>query len=184
MSLAYSIRPEAPGDEQTIHDLVKRAFAGTAPVPVFVPPAPPVVSQATGSPAAGPPPAPRAPAPLPPPPPPPPTAARPIVVAPSPTVLLISSSPVSCAGACDGTATVGITGGVAPYVIVWAPPPGGGQDTPLATGLCAGVYTVTVTDVNTGCSATDDILVSSYTWTVDTFEVCGDSVHTSTFKIR
>ena len=27
MSLAYSIRPEAPGDEQTIHDLVKRAFA-------------------------------------------------------------------------------------------------------------------------------------------------------------
>ena len=27
MSLAYSIRPEAPGDERAIHDLVKRAFA-------------------------------------------------------------------------------------------------------------------------------------------------------------
>ena len=27
MSLAYSIRPEAPGDERPIHDLVKRAFA-------------------------------------------------------------------------------------------------------------------------------------------------------------
>ena len=27
MSLAYSIRPETPGDERPIHDLVKRAFA-------------------------------------------------------------------------------------------------------------------------------------------------------------
>lgn len=80
------------------------------------------------------------------------------VVAPSPTVLLISSSPVTCTGACDGTATVGISGGVAPYVIVWQPPPGGGQGTPLATGLCAGVYTVTVTD-DGGCDTTAQVLI-------------------------
>jgi len=80
------------------------------------------------------------------------------VVAPPPTVLLISSSPVTCAGACDGTATVGINGGVAPYVIVWDPPPGGGQGTPLATGLCAGVYTVTVSDAG-GCDTTASVLI-------------------------
>lgn len=80
------------------------------------------------------------------------------VIAPPPTTLLISSSPVTCAGGCDGTATVGINGGVAPYAIVWDPPPGGGQGTPLATGLCAGVYTVTVTDVG-GCDTTASVLI-------------------------
>ncbi|MEO8587785.1 MAG: gliding motility-associated C-terminal domain-containing protein [Flavobacteriales bacterium] len=81
------------------------------------------------------------------------------VIAPAPTVLLISSSPVTCAGACDGTAAVGISGGIAPYVIVWDPPPGGGQGTPLATGLCAGVYTVTVSDAG-GCDTTASVLIT------------------------
>lgn len=49
-----------------------------------------------------------------------------------------------CAGDCNGTATINVTGGSAPYTIQWstAPP----QTTPTAVGLCPGSYDVTVTD--------------------------------------
>jgi len=70
----------------------------------------------------------------------------------------LSSTAVSCAGACDGTATVGPTGGVEPYIFLWEPEPGGGQDTPQATGLCAGVYTVLIADA-LGCDTTVSVLV-------------------------
>lgn len=81
------------------------------------------------------------------------------VVAPPPTTLLISSSPVTCAGDCDGTATVGVSGGIPPYVFTWSPPPGGGQGTPLATGLCAGIYTVLISD-GVGCDTTAQVLIT------------------------
>ncbi len=81
------------------------------------------------------------------------------VVAPAPTDLLISSTPVSCAGECDGTATVGVSGGVPPYTWTWSPEPGGGQGTPLATGLCAGVYTVLISD-DGGCDTTAQLLIT------------------------
>lgn len=77
-----------------------------------------------------------------------------------------SSTPVTCADACDGTATVGPTGGVAPYTYDWSPAPGGGQGTPQATGLCAGVVTVTITDAN-NCSIDHDVLISGPTPIVD-----------------
>lgn len=80
------------------------------------------------------------------------------VVAPAPTNLLISSTPASCAGACDGTATVGVSGGIPPYTWTWSPPPGGGQGTPLATGLCAGVYTVLISDGGS-CDTTAQVLI-------------------------
>jgi hypothetical protein len=48
-----------------------------------------------------------------------------------------------CGSACTGTATVVPNGGVPPYTISWSPT-GGNSET--ATGLCAGEYTVTVTD--------------------------------------
>jgi gliding motility-associated-like protein len=77
-----------------------------------------------------------------------------------PTVLqtAISSSPVSCAGLCDGTATVGVTAGTPPYAFNWSPAPGGGQGTPFATGLCAGVYTIDIADGN-GCVTTVSVLI-------------------------
>lgn len=39
-------------------------------------------------------------------------------------------------------------GGVAPYTYVWSPAPPVGQGTNMATGLMAGTYTITVTDMN------------------------------------
>ncbi|MCD6067979.1 MAG: Fibronectin type domain protein [Bacteroidetes bacterium] len=62
-----------------------------------------------------------------------------------------SSTDALCFGATDGTASNGASGGVAPYTYLWAP---SGQTTATATGLGAGVYTVTITDMN-GCVITD-----------------------------
>lgn len=54
-----------------------------------------------------------------------------------------------CTGASNGTATVAVTGGTAPYSYQWS----GGQMTPVVTNLAAGVHSVTVTD-NNGCQVT------------------------------
>lgn len=47
---------------------------------------------------------------------------------------------------CDGTATINVTGGNAPYNFVWNDSEM--QMTQTATGLCAGIYQVTVIDAN------------------------------------
>ncbi len=70
----------------------------------------------------------------------------------------ITSVPETCTGSCDGTATVGPQGGVAPYTYVWTPDPGAGQGTPQATGLCAGVYEVLIADAS-GCDTTAQVLI-------------------------
>ena len=80
------------------------------------------------------------------------------VVAPPAISTAISSSPVTCAGACDGTATVGIAGGVPPFTFVWDPAPATGQGTPFATGLCAGVYSIAIAD-GQGCDTTVSVLI-------------------------
>lgn len=65
----------------------------------------------------------------------------------------ISSTAVSCSGVDNGTATVMVSGGTPGYTYTWD----SGQNSPLGqtsatvTGLAAGVYNVTVEDVN-GCS--------------------------------
>ncbi|GAB4248440.1 MAG: hypothetical protein Kow0079_00520 [Vicingaceae bacterium] len=66
-----------------------------------------------------------------------------ILMDPPPIILTMDSVNMSCFGVCDGQATVQIAGGISPYNVVWAP---GGQTTTTITGLCAGTYTVTVTD--------------------------------------
>ena len=43
---------------------------------------------------------------------------------------------------CNGTASVSVSGGVPPYTYLWS----NGQETPGLTGLCNGIYNVTVTD--------------------------------------
>src|SRR5574337_102716 len=66
-----------------------------------------------------------------------------------PAALNISMSSTSCStnGGSDGTATVSVTGGTAPYTYAWS---NGGTTTTIA-GLSYGVYSVIVTDAN-GCS--------------------------------
>ena len=56
-----------------------------------------------------------------------------------------SQTNVTCYGSSDGSATVSISGGTAPYTYSWSP---NGGTAPTATGLAAGTYTVTVTDAN------------------------------------
>jgi gliding motility-associated-like protein len=68
-----------------------------------------------------------------------------------------SALPASCNGGCNGTATVSITGGSAPYTVLWNDP--SAQTTNTATALCAGEYSVTVTDAN-GCVTVRQVTVS------------------------
>ncbi|MBI3500949.1 MAG: T9SS type A sorting domain-containing protein [Bacteroidetes bacterium] len=59
----------------------------------------------------------------------------------------VSSTNVTCNSACDGTASATGSGGTPPYTFAWAP---GGETTSAVTGLCAGSYTVTISDAG-GC---------------------------------
>ncbi|HRE73537.1 MAG TPA: gliding motility-associated C-terminal domain-containing protein [Flavobacteriales bacterium] len=70
------------------------------------------------------------------------------------TMVVASSSTTTSCGICDGTTTVNIIGGTAPYSVVWmnattmTPT---GQTGITATGVCAGNYFAIITDAN-GCS--------------------------------
>jgi len=71
----------------------------------------------------------------------------------------MSETPDDC-GQCNGTATAAVSGGSGTYTYTWSPAPGGGQGTATATGLCAGNYTVTISDG--GCNnSTNPITVTS-----------------------
>ena len=71
-------------------------------------------------------------------------------------IITTASTDVLCNGDCNGTGTVTIIGGTPPYTILWDDP--NGQDTETATGLCAGVYSVTVTDAN-GCVSVGQVTI-------------------------
>jgi len=70
------------------------------------------------------------------------------------TTISLSSTGESCPGACDGTALVVATGS-SPFSYLWST----GDVTDVIQNLCAGVYTVTVTD-SIGCVIVDSITVS------------------------
>lgn len=74
-----------------------------------------------------------------------------LITEPAPLSFVMSSTPVDCFGDCDGTATATVIGGVSPYFYQWNVATGN-QITSTATNLCAGIYDVTITDVN-GCPA-------------------------------
>jgi len=67
------------------------------------------------------------------------------------TSAIISLTDASCAGSCDGSATIVVADGTLPYTYSWAP---SGDTTDVANGLCAGLNNVAVTDGN-GCQITD-----------------------------
>ncbi|MCC7301592.1 MAG: gliding motility-associated C-terminal domain-containing protein [Bacteroidia bacterium] len=70
--------------------------------------------------------------------------------------LTMTSTPTTCYGDCDGTATVTANGGTPPYTYLWSP---GGQTTSTATGLCQGTYTVQVTD-QPGCISFNTVTIN------------------------
>ncbi len=90
---------------------------------------------------------------------------------------ITTQTDVSCFGGNNGKATAHSgTGGTAPYVYSWSPSGGNGL---TATGLSAGVYTVTVQD-NNGCTTTAAATITqpaaavSLTTSVDNILCYGD----------
>lgn len=68
----------------------------------------------------------------------------------------VSSQNTNCPGTCTGQASVAPSGGTSPYSFAWS----GGGNTASQTGLCAGTYSVTITD-NAGCTVTKQVTISS-----------------------
>ncbi|TND03914.1 MAG: hypothetical protein FD123_3873, partial [Bacteroidetes bacterium] len=66
---------------------------------------------------------------------------------PALTASISSQVNVTCNGACNGSVALIVTGGTPAYTYLWSP---GGQTTSSISGLCAGVYSCTITDAN-GC---------------------------------
>jgi gliding motility-associated-like protein len=66
--------------------------------------------------------------------------------------VISNSTPVSCFGGSDGTATVSVSGGTANYTYNWLPT--GTSSAATATGLALGTYTVEVTDANSCTTST------------------------------
>lgn len=78
-----------------------------------------------------------------------------IVLCSSEIEVTIAGNQVSCFGECDATLEVIITGGIAPYEIEWSD----GSNELVRENVCAGQYTVTVTDAS-GISKTESYTVS------------------------
>jgi gliding motility-associated-like protein len=71
--------------------------------------------------------------------------------------IVVSGEDVHCYGGRTGSVTAIVTGGTAPFSYSWNTVPE--QMTSTATGLPAGTYTVTVTDVN-GCISSNSVIIS------------------------
>ena len=79
----------------------------------------------------------------------------------TPPSIYPSSTNTNC-GNCDGTATVNVSVGTSPYTYNW----NNGQTIATITGLCAGNYSVTVTDAN-GCTDVTATTINSSTFTIN-----------------
>lgn len=75
---------------------------------------------------------------------------------PSPLVLTVNSSGVSCYGDADGTATAVITGGTPGYTYLWST----GSTSSTINNQPAGSYSVTVTD-SKGCTVSSTVTIES-----------------------
>jgi len=67
-----------------------------------------------------------------------------VLTEPSPVDILLESLPVPCDGICKGIINCSLSGGTPPYQYVWS----NGANTLSQTDLCAGNYTISVTDSN------------------------------------
>lgn len=76
------------------------------------------------------------------------------------TVSFNNINQVSCNSFCNGSAHAVVTGGTGPFVYSWSP---SGGTSATASGLCAGSYTVTVTDQSDLSTATNAITITQPT---------------------
>ena len=88
-----------------------------------------------------------------------------------PSIDNVAVTQPSCAGACDGSVTLTVTGGTAPYTYAWTDNLGNANGTNSATlsGQCAGVYNVEVTDAAGGTTAlySEDFNSGAGGWTLN-----------------
>ncbi len=91
----------------------------------------------------------------------------------SPFNVSISSTNASCSS--TGSATVSATGAISPYTYTWSPSGGNGT---VATGLSAGLYSVSVTSSN-GCLLIQTVSItssSSTSVTINTPTICSGNL--------
>ncbi|MBI2269580.1 MAG: gliding motility-associated C-terminal domain-containing protein [Bacteroidetes bacterium] len=81
-----------------------------------------------------------------------------IISQPGPVLLTVAGSPVKCFNSCEGQAVVTPANGVLPYSFAWS----NGGNTASISNLCAGGYTIIVTDAN-GCPASTNITITQPT---------------------
>ena len=74
-----------------------------------------------------------------------------------PVIDSIQSKGLSCAGICNGSATVYVSKGLPGYTYLWSNP--GAAVTAQVTGLCASVYTIQVTDAQS-CFVSSTVTIS------------------------
>lgn len=75
------------------------------------------------------------------------SASKSVVISQKPAINSVQIvTATSCNGVCDGTDSVAVTGGQPPYTFLWNT----GATTQAVSGLCPGIYTVTITDA-LGC---------------------------------
>jgi uncharacterized repeat protein (TIGR01451 family) len=67
-------------------------------------------------------------------------------------VLAFNGIPETCSGSCNGLAMVYVSGGVGPFTYSWTGYPGATSN--VLPGVCPGMYSVTVTDLNDMSTAT------------------------------
>ncbi|MBL4735382.1 MAG: SprB repeat-containing protein, partial [Flavobacteriales bacterium] len=70
------------------------------------------------------------------------------ITEPAPLSVVKSNTEPTCFGDCDGSATLTVNGGTAPFMYLWDDP--SAQTNALASGLCDGTYQAIYTDAN-GC---------------------------------
>jgi gliding motility-associated-like protein len=74
----------------------------------------------------------------------------------APLAATVAPTPINCAGNCTGSATVtAVSGGDGVYTYLWS----NGNTTPNVSGLCAGVYSVTISNVICGSSITKTVSI-------------------------
>lgn len=69
--------------------------------------------------------------------------------------IVTSQTNILCNGQCTGTAAASVAGGAQPYTYSWT----NGQNSSAVTNLCAGDYTVTITDA-IGCTAMQAVTIT------------------------
>ena len=80
------------------------------------------------------------------------TIAEPLIL----STAISSQTNVTTYGGNDGSATIAVTGGTAPYTYSWSPSGGSGA---TASNLVAGTYTVLVTDAR-GCTTAQSVVIT------------------------